>query len=595
MDAATQPPRTGNDTGDDRTAGRGTPGGLGRAIESVRALGTVRLAALAFTGLLTLGLIGFLTFRTATTPMGLLYGDLDQRDAAQIVAALERARVPYRLGRNGTEVLAPEEDIPRLRLSLARDGLPAGGSVGYEIFDRQNGLTTTPFQQDINRLRALEGEIARSIRGLDGVASARVHLVLPRREPFSRDRGESQASVVLQMRGIHRLDREGVQAVLHLVAAAVPGLKPTNIAVVDGRGELLSRGGQAGANGLAQSQEEIRRGQEMRMARSVEEMLERILGPGRVRAEATIEMDHDRVQTTEERFDPENQVPRSQSSVNESSRNGEQQNVSVANQLPGAPPAQQSSGPQSQEARQEETVNYEIGRTTRNTLRDQPVVRRLSVAVLVDGVWEPGENGGPARFRERTTQEMERISALVRGAIGFNESRGDRLEVVSLRFADPAWGSDGEGQRGPLGLPPLTPTLTARLLESALYALVALLAVFFVGRPVAKRLVAGMSPRPVGALAGAGAAGGALPPPEGALPGMPGVAGGAAAGAAAALSGEAGEAGAPADQAMIDLAMVSGQISVSSLNSLTDLVEKYPEETLAVVRRWLSPEEAAKS
>ncbi|MFB9969008.1 flagellar M-ring protein FliF C-terminal domain-containing protein [Pseudoroseomonas cervicalis] len=149
----------------------------------------------------------------------------------------------------------------------------------------------------------------------------------------------------------------------------------------------------------------------------------------------------------------------------------------------------------------------------------------FSVAVLVDGVWEPGEAGGAARFRERTPQEMERISALVRGAIGFNETRGDRLEVVSLRFAEPVWGSDGESQRGPLGLPPLTPTLTARLLESALYALVALLAVFFVGRPVAKRLVAGMTPRPLGALAGAAGAagmGGALPAPEGAQPGAPG-------------------------------------------------------------------------
>ncbi|MCQ4163032.1 flagellar M-ring protein FliF [Roseomonas sp. GC11] len=555
-------------------------------LDSLRAFGPARLAALGLTALLTLGLIGFLTFRTASTPMGLLYGDLDQRDAAQIVAALERARVPYSLGRSGTEILVPEEQIPRLRLSLAREGMPSGGSVGYEIFDRQSGLTTTPFQQDINRLRALEGELARSIRGLEGVSAARVHLVLPRREPFSRERGEAQASVVLQMRGISRLDREGVQAVLHLVAAAVPGLKPQNIAVVDNRGELLSRAGQAGATGLVQTQEELRRGQELRMARSIEEMLERILGPGRVRAEATLEMDHDRVQTTEERFDPENQVARSQSSTNESSRNGEAQNVSVANQLPGAPPAQQNGGPQSQEARQEETTNFEIGRTTRNTLREQPVVRRVSVAVLVDGVWEAGENGAPPRFRERTAQEMERITALVRGAIGFSEARGDRLEVASMRFVDPGAGSDGEVARGPLGLPALTPTLTARLLESGIYAIVALLAVLLVGRPVAKRLVAGMAPRPpAGLLAGAeaalaapgmaGASAGALPAPEGA---------GAAGLAAGALPEE--------DQAMIDLAMVSGQIRVSSINSLADLVEKYPEETLAVVRRWLSPDEA---
>ncbi|WP_235035219.1 flagellar basal-body MS-ring/collar protein FliF [Roseomonas sp. 18066] len=562
-------------------------GGMGRLVTSLRAFGPMRLAALGITGLLTLGLIAFLTLRTTSAPMGLLYGDLDQRDAGQVVASLERARIPYRLSRNGAEIMVPEDMIPKLRLNLAREGLPTGGSVGYEIFDRQGGLTTTPFQQDMNRLRALEGELARSIRSLDGVAQARVHLVLPRREPFSRERGEAQGSVVLQMRGVQRLDREGVQAVLHMVAAAVPGLKPQNIAIVDGRGELLSRGGQVGASGLVQTQEEIRRAQEMRMSHSVEEMLERILGQGRVRAEATIEMDHDRIQTTEERFDPENQVPRSQSSVNESSRNGEPQNVSVANQLPGAPPAPQASGPQSQEARQEETVNYEIGRTTRNTMREQPVVRRVSVAVLVDGIWEPGENGGPARFRERTPQEIDRISALVRGAIGYNEQRGDRLEVVSLRFADPGFGAAEEQAAGFLGLPALTPALTARLLESGVYAIVALLALLLVGRPVAKRLVQGMNPRMAGALPGVA---GSLPGPDDVLQGS-----GLGPGMAALAGGDPSEPLSDADQTMIDLAMVSGQIRISSLNTLADLVDKHPDETLAVVRRWLSPEEAAKS
>src|SRR5690606_33620446 len=134
----------------------------------------------------------------------------------------------------------PEEMVPRLRLALAREGLPNGGTTGYELFDRSESLTTTPFQQDVNRLRALEGEIVRSIRTLSGVRAARVHLVLPRREAFARDRGEAQASVVLTMQGSQRLDREGVQAVLHLVATAVPGLRPQNVSIVDSRGELLA-------------------------------------------------------------------------------------------------------------------------------------------------------------------------------------------------------------------------------------------------------------------------------------------------------------------------------------------------------------------
>jgi flagellar M-ring protein FliF len=551
-------------------------GGLARLAASLRSLGPMRLSALGLVATLTLGALLFLALRAGSPPMGLLYGGLEQRDAAQVVAALDRARMPYQLGAGGNDILVPVEQIPRLRLMLARDGLPAGGSIGYEIFDRQNSLTTTPFQQDVNRLRAMEGELARSIRALDGVAAARVHVALPRREPFSRERSEAQASVVLQMRGVQRLDREGVQAVLHLVASAVPGLKPQNIAVVDGRGELLSRGtATSAASGLAQTQEELRRAQEMRMARGIEEILEQILGPGRVRAEATIEMDNERVQVTEERFDPDNQVARSQNSVSESNRSGEPQNVSVANQLPGAPAAP-NNGPQSQESRQEETTNYEIGRTTRNTLREQPTMRRLSVAVLVDGVRESAETSdGQPRYRERTQEELARITALVRGAIGFNETRGDRLEVVSLRFADLSLGKEGDAAaEGFLGLPALTPALTARLLESGLFALVALIALLLVVRPITKVLVAGVKPPQDEKLAN----------DTRALIASGAPASGGSDNAVTVVDNE--------DHVMIDLAMVQGQIRASSLHNLAELVEKNPEETLAVLRRWLAPEEA---
>jgi flagellar M-ring protein FliF len=550
---------------------------LGNLMALLRGLGPAKSALLAGVGLTTLGLIGFLALRAGDPPMALLYGDLDARDAAQVVAALERARVPHRIGRSGSEILAPEEQVPRLRLMLARDGLPSGGTIGYEIFDRQSGLTTTPFQQDINRLRALEGEIARTIRGLSGVAAARVHLVLPRREAFSRERAEAQASVVLQMRGAQRLDRDGIQSVLHLVAAAVPGLKPQNVAIVDGRGELLSRGGRAtggmaGAEGGFLSQEEMRRAQEQRIARGVEEILERAIGPGHVRAEAALELNHERLQVTEERFDPDNQVPRSQQSTNESNRTGEPQNVSVANQLPGAP-ATAPGSPQTQEARQEETTNFEIGRTTRSTVREHPVVRRISVAVLVDGVWEPSETpGGPPRFRERTAEELARIAAIVRGTIGYDEARGDRVEVVSLRFATPPAALEPEAAALPsvLGVA-LTPSLLARLAESALLALVALAALLFVGRPLVRRLSVEIQPAASGALAAVGGPGGTLPQPP--------------AGAPAQLAQGASEEG------YVKVDMVEGQVRAASLQRVGDLVDRHPEETLAVIRRWLAPEE----
>jgi len=547
-------------------------------IAGLKALGRRRLLALAGVGVTVLGLLAFLILRATETPMAPLYGELEQRDAAAVVAALDRARVPYRLAAGGTQIMVPAEEVPRLRLMLAREGLPAGGGVGWEIFDRGESLTTTPFQQDVNRLRALEGELSRTIRGLAGVRSARVHLVLPRREAFSRERGEAQASVVLAMQGSHRLDREGVQAVLHLVATAVPGLKPQNVSIVDSRGELLARGGQALAGpAAAQTQEELRRAQELRIARAIEELLERTLGPGHVRAEATVEMDFDRVETREERFDPDNQVPRSQQSTTESSRDTEPQPTSVATAIPGADPTAAAGR---QESREEETTNYEIGRTTRSTLREHPVVRRVSVAVLVDGVVEP-QPEGPPRVRERTPEELQRIAALARAAAGLDERRGDRIEVVSMRFAIP----DAETPEAPglFGIA-LPPAMLARLADTALLALVALAAILLLGRPVVGHLAAALAPAALAAAGGAGAAAGALPGSGGttALPG-------AGPAAAALPNAEGATAALPPGEDMVSLSHVEGQMRASSLQKLVKLVEAHPDETLTVLRRWLDP------
>lgn len=542
-------------------------------IGQLRGLGRLQLGALAGVGIGVLGLIAWLVLRAGSPPMGLLYGELEARDAGAVVAALERQRVAYRLAANGTQVLVPAEDVPRLRLSLAREGLPAGGSIGNEIFDRGESLTTTPFQQEMNRLRALEGELARSIRALQGVRAARVHLVLPRREAFSRERAEAQASVLLTMQGLQRLDREGVQAVLHLVVTAVSGLRPQNVSIVDSRGELLARGGQplTGPAG-AQTQDELRRGQETRLARGVEEMLERVLGPGRVRAEVAMEMDLDRVETREERFDPDNQVARSTQSTTENNRTQEPSTVSVGNNLPGSEPPPGGNG--NTESRQEETTNYEIGRSTRNVLREHPVLRRLTVAVLVDGVTELQPGGAPMH-RERTPEELARISALVRNAVGFNEQRGDRVEVVSMRFAEP---ENVAPDAGPLGLGISQATL-ARLMETAVIGLLILLALLLVARPVARRLAISMNPMP--ALAGAGGGTVALD-----ANGMPT----AIAGDASVMLPPGVEPGSE-EERMIHLAHVQGQMRASSIARITQLVEENPDQALLVVRRWLTPEE----
>ena len=550
-------------------------------IGQLRALGQVQLIALAGVGLGVLGLIAFLVLRAGTPAMGLLYGDLETRDAGAVVAALERQRVPFRLAAGGTQVLVPAEDVPRLRLALAREGLPAGGSIGNELFDRNESLTTTPFQQEMNRLRAMEGELARSIRALSGVRAARVHLVLPRREAFSRERAEAQASVLLTMQGAQRLDREGVQAVLHLVVAAVPGLRAQSVSIVDSRGELLARGGQAlsGPAG-AQTQDELRRGQEARLSRAVEEMLERVLGPGRVRAEIALDMDFDRVETREERFDPDNQVARSTQSSNETSRNQEPGAVGVGTNLPGAEASGGTGG--NQESRQEETTNFEIGRTIRNVLREHPTIRRLTVAVLVDGVTEVRPDGPPTR-RERTPEELARIGSLVRNAVGFSEQRGDRVEVVSMRFAEPEEMARATGLLG-LDIPQ---AVLARLLETAVIGLLILLTLLLVARPVARRLSLSLNPTP----ALAGAMGGAALPGGAGVGGIPGRPGDPALPPGERPAGLLSDGSAAGDEQMVALAHVEGPLRASSITRLTALVDRYPDEALAAIRHWLTPED----
>ena len=293
-------------------------------VEGLRALGPARLAAMGAVALGMLGMLAFMALRGGTEPMALLYGDLDLRDSSQVVDQLTRRHIPYRIAANGSQILVSADQVAEARVALAREGLPSGGSVGYEIFDRSDGLAATEFQQKINETRALEGEIARTIRAMQGIRGVRVHLVLPRREPFARDRQDAQASVMLTMAGVGRLDREGIQAILNLVAAAVPGLRPQNIAIVDSRGDLLARAGEpVGPTATALSTEEVRHATELRLARAVEEMLERSLGAGHVRAEAAVRMSFDRVNQTEERYDPDGQVTRSTQSVTSNSKNTE--------------------------------------------------------------------------------------------------------------------------------------------------------------------------------------------------------------------------------------------------------------------------------
>lgn len=544
-------------------------------LEGLWALGPARLAAMGAVTIGMLGMLALMMLRTGTEPMALLYGDLDLRDSAQVVDQLQRQHIPYRVAGNGSQILVAANQVADARLGLAKTGLPNSGSVGYEIFDRSDGFAATEFQQQINATRALEGEIARTLTAMHGVRSVRVHLVLPRREPFARDRQDAQASVMLTMAGAARLDREGVQAILNLIAAAVPGLRPQNIAIVDSRGDLLARAGEpVGAAATAMSTEEVRRGTELRLARAVEEMLERSMGAGHVRAEAAVRMSFDKVNETQERYDPDGQVTRSTQTVNSTSKSTEPApTVSVQNNLPNADAGQQSAG--SQEGRQEETTNYEISKSVRTLIKDQPQIDRISLAVIVDGTASDGPDGKQA-WQPRSAEELDRIASLVKTAIGYDEKRGDHVEVASMRFVSEV--TAPPEVNGILGMK-LEKADLMHLAQTVLFGLIGIVALLLVLRPMVLRITA-VAP---GAIGGGGGAFAALGGPGG----MPAAAG---AGVPSALAGPVPLPPLLEDESMVKIAQIEGQMRASSLRRITELVEKHPEETLAIVRGWMVQE-----
>jgi flagellar M-ring protein FliF len=555
-------------------------------LDGLKALGAVRLAAMGAVALGLMTLLAVMVLRSGSSDqMSLLYGDLDPRDTSQIVDQLNRRHVPYRLGGGGTQVLIPTDQVAESRMLLAKDGLPSGGSIGYELFDRGDSYLFSAFQQKISETRAMEGELARTIRSIRGIRAARVHLVLASREPFAREQQEAQASVMLTMVGAQRLDKEGVQAILNLVAAAVPGLRAHNIAVVDSRGDLLARAGEpVNQASEAATADEVRRATELRLSRAVEEMLEKTLGSGRVRAQASVRMDFDKINETKELFDPDGQVTRSTQTVNSTSKTTEANPaVTAQNNLPNADPGTQNNG--SQDGRQEETTNFEIGKTVRTLIREQPRIDRISLAVMVDGSDQPGADGKPA-WQPRSAEDLERLTSLVKSAIGYDEKRGDQVNVVSMRFVadEPPVPESG----GLLGMHLEKPDFL-HLAQTALFGVIGLLALLLVLRPMVTRLTA-LAPAGL-VLADGSAAGGGYPggiPTLSAPSGMAALAGPGSSGAGS--SGGGPTAAQLEDEAMISLTQIEGQMRASSLRKLTDIVGKHPDETLTIMRGWMAQE-----
>lgn len=523
-----------------------------------QSIGVVRLAAMGVVAAVLLGFFALIISRVTAPYMVPLFTELTFEDSAAIVEQLEAQAVPYDVRSEGSIVLVPKDNVLRLRMSLAESGLPTGGSVGYEIFDRGDTLGATSFVQNINRLRALEGELSRTIRALQRVVQARVHLVIPERQLFQREIELPTASIAVKVRG--DLGAGQIQAIRHLVASAVPGLKASRVAIVDENGQLLASGeGEEAGGAMLSALDERRSSKELRLRRAVEDIVFQIVGEGRARVQVTAELDRNRVTQTADVYDPNSQVVRSSQSRSENSTAAEQTadgGVTVGNELPGAGAADGDGGSNSARETTEEVLNYEISRTTTTEIIEAGKVRKLSVAVLVDGVYTQAADGA-LNYEPRSEEQLQQIATLVRSAIGFEEARGDLVEVVNMRFvANASANADTFAEPGFFDF---TTADMMQIAELGVMLLMTLLLVLFILRPLVRRI---LTPE-------------AKPEPEKA---SPAVAGG--------VVDPDNPNAAPVDP-RLGVAQAEGAARADMVKKVSAMVESSPDEAAAILRNWL--------
>lgn len=532
--------------------------------DTIKQMGGAKVAVLAASGIVMLAFFLMMGFRTSVARMVPLYSDLSLKDSQKIVAQLEGAGVAYEIGANGSQISVPSDKALRLRMDMASQGLPSGGSiVGYEIFDKAETFGSSNFVMNVNAMRALEGELSRTIGSIAGMDSARVHLVVPKREIFTRDKDKPSASVTIKMAGGKSLERGEVNAITHLVAAAVPGLDSSRVTVVDNHGRLLARGDGDDTGAATDSMMEYRIAFEGRMQQNIEDVLEKVIGAGKVRVTVNADLNFDRVVINSEKFDPNGQVARSTQSNSQKEAAQEKASggaVSAENNLPSKEASSDSNGGNTTNTeKSDETTNYEISKTTQNQIQAAGTVKKISVGVLVDGTYKEGSNGQD--YAPRTDEEIAKIKQLVSSAMGYDESRGDKIEIVNMRFTQDKFELADESffERFKMELQGIIQTL--------IFAGVAVLAIVLVIRPAVTQIMKGAQvtadrANEIAALEGAGTRG-------------------LIAGGGDAANDDDGD-------TLIDVANVKGGMKSSSMRKVNEIVDKYPEETMGVIRQWLT-------
>jgi flagellar M-ring protein FliF len=438
-----------------------------------------------------LGTIVFVIYMANKTDYTSLYTGLSQNDMGEISQSLKAKKVPYRIADGSIEVA--KDQLYETRLGLAAEGIPKGAGAGFEIFDQQK-LGSTEFVQKINYQRALQGELARTINGMNEVLESRVHLVLPEESLFKEDHKPPSAAVVLKLKPGVKVEQKQLQGIIHLVAATVRGMEEDRVTVMSTDGQVLYKKNSPETT-LQLSNSQIERKQRMEddMREKIQSMLEQVLGPNRVLARVALDLDQNQVQIAEETYNPDSAVIRSQQRTVESSEGkelGGKGNPDVPINLEGkllqnTPQAGTEGAKGKQFNRQREVVNYEINKTSKQVVQMPGNVKKISVAVIVDGHYEmkPGADGKPKQtYVARSIEEMKSIEELVKKAVGHNETRGDQITVSNIPFVSDTAGSEMvQGENRYL-------TLLKTYQRLLINIILVLIVLFFVIRPFMRKI-----------------------------------------------------------------------------------------------------------
>lgn len=459
-------------------------------ISNLRGFGVKRLAMLAGIAVLVMGVIGIASVYLNRPAYDTLYVGLDRADVNQIGLVLGEAGIGFDVGSDGTSVLVPAGTTAQARMLLAEKGLPTSANAGYELFDNVGSLGLTSFMQQITRVRALEGEISRTIQSISGIKAARVHIVMSERANFRRDEQQPSASVVIRYAGIDA--EKSAQSIRHLVAAAVPGLSADKVTVLDSNGNLLAAGDDPSNTSAARTLG-VEQTVEAQIGDNIRRALHPYLGPDNFRASVKADVNTDTRQTEETIFDPESRVERSVQSVRANENSNQRQASTPASVEQNLPETQATSteGPQTSSAndRKEEITNYEINSKKIATVSNGYTVTKMSIAVVVNQDRLKailGKDATPEQIAKRVAD----IQKMVTSATGFDDKRGDVIDVSAVEFID---GLDGEAipQAGMLDS---VGQHAGTLINAGAFIVVVFLVAFFGLRPMAAALTAKATP-----------------------------------------------------------------------------------------------------